>query len=385
LTVVTEVNPAARPAETQEGGRASTIEGPEFGNLLALLLALLAVPAQAEAPSSVPLAAGTAVEGGAQGSQQAPVGSGAAWSAGGAEPGVPVDGPQGGLADAAARAAPAPVEGAAQNAPASAPPVLASEAEAAGVELTVPAGVGARVAESGNRPACPDAPGRSEAKSAGAEPSEPRAAPAPVNPDGEARADFLPAVSRADGPEKAVQALRFTAGTGGESSGLQGPGAGVSETAGGRVAGEEAFGPVGRARAEGAEVTVARELVQQGLAVWQHGYGYVRLKLKPDFLGRVEVQVSSHLGRLSAQVVVENEAARQLLQGSFSHLRDNLAQYGLNLERLSVEVGGYGSGAAQSEGRDSGYYHYYPSVPEFGPAAEPGTPESFRSLVNCLA
>ncbi|MGB9919146.1 MAG: flagellar hook-length control protein FliK [Moorellales bacterium] len=150
--------------------------------------------------------------------------------------------------------------------------------------------------------------------------------------------------------------------------------------------GREVSAPTGGAEAAAPEALLARELVERGLAVWQHGYGYMRLKLKPEFLGQVELQVSSRLGRLVAQVVVESEVVRNLVQASFAHLRDNLAQYGLSLERLSVEVGGNGNGSTGSQFPFQEPGHFGRPAHAFGWSGGQTRPQAAgRSLLNCLA
>lgn len=153
--------------------------------------------------------------------------------------------------------------------------------------------------------------------------------------------------------------------------------------------GADEQGFTGEAR-ELSGAVLAREIVSQGLAVWQRGYGYVRLKLEPEFLGHVEVKVSSHLGRLAAYLVVENELVRGLVQACLPHLQQNLAQHGLALERFSVEIGGWGGGGATGGHSRAAYGGGSSGHPSFGGSqwwGRDGGSESHWSfsLVNYLA
>ncbi|MCC6321602.1 MAG: flagellar hook-length control protein FliK [Phycisphaerales bacterium] len=71
------------------------------------------------------------------------------------------------------------------------------------------------------------------------------------------------------------------------------------------------------------------------------GTGAVTLRLNPDSLGqlRIRIQLPSEGGRdpqVSARFEAESEAARQLIERSFPHLRESLAQRGLDVGRLEV-------------------------------------------------
>ncbi|MBC7347661.1 MAG: flagellar hook-length control protein FliK [Clostridia bacterium] len=130
---------------------------------------------------------------------------------------------------------------------------------------------------------------------------------------------------------------------------------------GGEAGGREIGTPAvqqGAAEAGGTEaprpVVLAREIVHQGLAVWQKGYGQVRLKLHPEALGEVRLEVTSRAGRIAAHLVVENEAARSLVQAALPHLQQQLADHGLTCERFSVEVGNFGGGGYERGSGSSG-------------------------------
>ncbi|MBC7335154.1 MAG: flagellar hook-length control protein FliK, partial [Clostridia bacterium] len=130
---------------------------------------------------------------------------------------------------------------------------------------------------------------------------------------------------------------------------------------GGEAGGREIGTPAvqqGAAEAGGTEaprpVVLAREIVHQGLAVWQKGYGHVRLKLHPETLGEVRLEVTGGAGRIAAHLVVENEAARSLVQAALPHLQQQLADHGLTCEHFSVEVGNFGGGGYERGSGSSG-------------------------------
>jgi len=63
----------------------------------------------------------------------------------------------------------------------------------------------------------------------------------------------------------------------------------------------------------------------------------VRLRLRPEELGQVDIQLSrDSAGKVSAQVVVEREAARTALAQSLPQLRETLERAGVSVDRLNV-------------------------------------------------
>ncbi|MEJ7617231.1 MAG: flagellar hook-length control protein FliK [Pyrinomonadaceae bacterium] len=67
--------------------------------------------------------------------------------------------------------------------------------------------------------------------------------------------------------------------------------------------------------------------------------GTLRLRLHPDDLGRVDVQITrDDAGRLNAQFTAEHEATRKILNDDISLLRETLERAGISVERLDVGV-----------------------------------------------
>ncbi|HEY6803266.1 MAG TPA: flagellar hook-length control protein FliK [Pyrinomonadaceae bacterium] len=63
----------------------------------------------------------------------------------------------------------------------------------------------------------------------------------------------------------------------------------------------------------------------------------VRLRLRPEELGQVDIQLSRDAaGKVSAQVVVERDSARAALSQSLPQLRETLERAGLQVDRLNV-------------------------------------------------
>lgn len=80
--------------------------------------------------------------------------------------------------------------------------------------------------------------------------------------------------------------------------------------------------------------------VAKGLAslVLKDG-GRAQIQLRPEALGRVEVDLSIRDGVVNARLSAENETARELLGSELDRLRSLLEQRGLRVERLEIVPG----------------------------------------------
>ncbi len=84
------------------------------------------------------------------------------------------------------------------------------------------------------------------------------------------------------------------------------------------------------------------------------GQWTMQLTLKPASLGRIDVDLRMHNGELEARFVSANPVTRDLLQDGAQRLRDNLAQAGTDIARVSVDAGASQSGHGKSTPQSSG-------------------------------
>lgn len=68
----------------------------------------------------------------------------------------------------------------------------------------------------------------------------------------------------------------------------------------------------------------------------------MQIRLNPDWLGEVKVEMTVREGSVSARLEAENETARELLSGSLDRLRATLEQRGLRVEKLEIADGSAG-------------------------------------------
>jgi len=97
----------------------------------------------------------------------------------------------------------------------------------------------------------------------------------------------------------------------------------------------------------------ARDVVDQvvkGLALKVQGeLSEVRIRLEPESLGEVVVNMRMENGKLQAQIDVSQAGVKGVLDGNLGQLRQTLSTRGIEVQRLDVVFSG-GSGARGSEG-----------------------------------
>lgn len=164
--------------------------------------------------------------------------------------------------------------------------------------------------------------------------AEPVATAAVVPPAAAAAAQTLPAAAAASSAEALKSSGSDTAAT--TRTGTAPP-AGAEPTVNKDVRAATA----GKEANEGPRVADRALLVQRVSRAFQRlGFdgGQVRIRLHPEELGGVQLQLSVQGQRMSGRVVAETEAARSILNQHLPELRQRLADQGMQVERLEVQL-----------------------------------------------
>jgi flagellar hook-length control protein FliK len=66
--------------------------------------------------------------------------------------------------------------------------------------------------------------------------------------------------------------------------------------------------------------------------------GALRVRLEPPALGKIQIEVQSDAGSVSARLEVQTPAARQTLLDNISLLHDAIGQAGATVNRIDIEV-----------------------------------------------
>ncbi len=97
---------------------------------------------------------------------------------------------------------------------------------------------------------------------------------------------------------------------------------------------------------------LAQSIVKQANIMSQQGKTVVNMKLQPDALGSVTLQVSSEGGKISAQFNVKTVDARAYLEASVPQIKQVLETNGITVSHLNVSLSG---GELQSGNQSFGY------------------------------
>ncbi|NMB44864.1 MAG: hypothetical protein GX998_00460 [Firmicutes bacterium] len=103
---------------------------------------------------------------------------------------------------------------------------------------------------------------------------------------------------------------------------------------------------------------VVEQIVDRVQLEMKGDYGEIRLQLKPDHLGDLQVKIATNNGIVSAAFMAESHTVKSLIEAGLPQLKQQLMQQGLNVQDVSVQVGG-----GSSHGREpysSGSNHNLP-------------------------
>ncbi|MBL7716725.1 MAG: flagellar hook-length control protein FliK [Bdellovibrionales bacterium] len=89
--------------------------------------------------------------------------------------------------------------------------------------------------------------------------------------------------------------------------------------------------------------------------------GEIRVRLKPDHLGELNLRVSTQGNSVGLQIRATDERAKQILEDSMSALRDSLAAQSLSLGKVEVTLAG-GSQLGQGFGQSDSWQNQNPAA-----------------------
>jgi hypothetical protein len=80
------------------------------------------------------------------------------------------------------------------------------------------------------------------------------------------------------------------------------------------------------------------QIVQRAAVQLKNDQGEINIDLKPDFLGRVRMQILTENQQVSVRIVTELSAVRDMIETGLNQLKSELQSQGLQVERLEVAV-----------------------------------------------
>lgn len=86
---------------------------------------------------------------------------------------------------------------------------------------------------------------------------------------------------------------------------------------------------------------IARQIIEEVRVMAKPGQTTMELQLYPEHLGKVNVTISASEGGMSARFVVQNEMAKEAVEGQMLTLKETLSQQGIKVESIEVTVAGF--------------------------------------------
>lgn len=87
------------------------------------------------------------------------------------------------------------------------------------------------------------------------------------------------------------------------------------------------------------ERSVLEQIVSKATLISKNGQNEMRIQLDPPSLGKVKIQIMVEGEKVSANVLADNSIARDIIERNIHHLRNSLADQGLKVDQMSVNVG----------------------------------------------
>jgi flagellar hook-length control protein FliK len=115
--------------------------------------------------------------------------------------------------------------------------------------------------------------------------------------------------------------------------------AAAKNAAGGALgaAGEPTEFAIGPRPAPGDSEANIQEIIRQASVIAKKGGGEMKLELRPEGMGQVNLRVSVQEGQVNVQMVTESNEAKRMLEGSLHDLKSGLSAHKLQLEALRID------------------------------------------------
>ncbi|MFZ3172775.1 MAG: flagellar hook-length control protein FliK [Carboxydocellales bacterium] len=102
---------------------------------------------------------------------------------------------------------------------------------------------------------------------------------------------------------------------------------------------------------------VFQQIVNNSHMLIGKDHSEIKIQLKPEFLGKVSLEISIEKGVVKAEIVAENQQVKQLIEANLGNLRQTLTNQGLKVSQLVVNLGGqsqFGQTKEQSQNTGRG-------------------------------
>ncbi len=94
-----------------------------------------------------------------------------------------------------------------------------------------------------------------------------------------------------------------------------------------------------------------QSIINNTQALSHRGGGEMKLTLTPEHLGEIQVKVVTSGSNVDIQMVAEKSEAKKLIEQNIHELRAGLAQHGLSMDKLDVNIGDKSAGFQNQHGK----------------------------------
>ena len=148
---------------------------------------------------------------------------------------------------------------------------------------------------------------------------------------------------------------------------------------------ENKFTEVMRDPGQFRQVEFKFELPREGLKLSQGGY--FRIKLEPEMLGKIDVQLKVINDRLVAYMEVDKPLARQVVEANLPQLKETLQSHGIRVENIMINLSGEGGFEGSPGNREMAnrWKNRMRSNSRFDPDAISNRPKSDMAMGGVIA
>lgn len=83
---------------------------------------------------------------------------------------------------------------------------------------------------------------------------------------------------------------------------------------------------------------MVNQIVDRAVFLQRNGQSEVRMDLKPEHLGRIQMRISTENQRVTVRMLTETPMAREIIEANMGQLKADLASQGLDVDRFDVDM-----------------------------------------------
>ena len=96
---------------------------------------------------------------------------------------------------------------------------------------------------------------------------------------------------------------------------------------------------------------IFKQIVNNSQLLVGRDHSEIRIQLRPEFLGKVSLEIAVEHGIVKAEIAAENQQVKQLIEANLGNLKQTLTNQGLKVDQLVVNLGQGQSQFGQAKGQ----------------------------------